>query len=178
MTTAASEVHKVNPDLLIFFSGLDSDFNIEPAVGGSTVLDPTFSFTVSSYEWANKLVFELHEYDENISGVCFIYKQILQSFGFNAVSSGKNKAPLVITEWGHSEEDSSGAYQSAYSKCLTQYMVDEQLGWMVWVLAGSYYIRSGTQDSDETYGTYFPYPFNSIPGTYFPWLAFFWLEKA
>jgi hypothetical protein len=31
-------------------------------------------------------------------------------------------------------------------------MVSRQLGWMVWVLAGSYYIRSGTQDYDETYG--------------------------
>jgi hypothetical protein len=25
-------------------------------------------------------------------------------------------------------------------------------GWMVWVVSGSYYIRSGTQDYEETWG--------------------------
>ena len=55
MTAAASAVHAANPDVLIFFSGLDSDFNIEPAVGGSTLLDPGFSFSVAEYEWAGNL---------------------------------------------------------------------------------------------------------------------------
>ncbi|KAF8850602.1 endo-beta-1 [Acephala macrosclerotiorum] len=153
MTMAANTVYAVNPNILIFFSGLDSDFNIEPAVGGSTLLDPTFSFIVASYPWANKFVLEIHEYDENISGVCFIYENILLSFGFDATTKvGGNRAPLVVTEWGHDESDASGAYKSPYSSCLTQFMVQRQLGWMVWVLAGSYYVRTGTQDSDETYG--------------------------
>lgn len=155
MTAAASAVHAANPDLLIFFSGLDSDFNIEPAVGGSTLLDPGFSFSVASYEWANKLVFEMHEYDEGISGSCFIYEAALISFGADATTksgSGANRAPLVISEWGHDETDASGAYSSSYSTCLTEFMVQGQLGWMVWVLAGSYYIRQGVQDTDESYG--------------------------
>jgi hypothetical protein len=154
MVEAATAVNKANPNILIYFSGMDSDFNIEPAVAGSTLVDSTFSFSVASYPWANKLVFELHEYDEGLSNVCFFYEVLLQSFGFNDISSGNNMAPLVITEWGHSEEDSSGAYNSPYSQCLTQYMAQEQIGWMLWVLAGSYYIRSGDQDSDETYGTF------------------------
>jgi len=140
MTSAASAVHSTNPDILIFFSGLESDFNIEPAVGGSTALDPGFSFSVASYEWANKFVFEIHEYDENISSPCFLYEDILLSFGFDATTksgAGTNRAPLVITEWGHDETDASDAYQSAYSTCLTGFMVQRQLGWMMWVLAGS-----------------------------------------
>lgn len=155
MTAAASAVYTANPDVLIFFSGLDSDFNIEPAVGGSTLLDPGFSFNVASYEWANKLVFEMHEYDENISGICAVYEDILLSFGADATTKsgvGANRAPLVISEWGHSEEDASGAYNSAYSTCLTSFMEERQLGWMLWVLAGSYYIREGVQDYDESYG--------------------------
>lgn len=156
MTAAASAVHAANPDVLIFFSGLDSDFNIEPAVGGSTLLDSGFSFDVASYEWANKLVFEMHEYDESISGICAIYEEILLSFGADATTktgAGSNQAPLVISEWGHDETDASGAYNSAYSTCLISFMENRQLGWMLWVLAGSYYIRQGVQDSDETYGT-------------------------
>ncbi|TVY68903.1 Endoglucanase E1 [Lachnellula suecica] len=155
MTEAASAVYAANPDILIFFSGLDSDFNIEPAVGGSTLLDPAFSFNVASYEWSNKFVFEMHEYDESISGSCTIYKTILNSFGADATTktgSGTNRAPLVISEWGHDETDASDAYQSAYSICLSDFMAEMQFGWMLWVLAGSYYIRSGTQDYDETYG--------------------------
>jgi hypothetical protein len=155
MTTAASAVHSANPDLLIFFSGLESDFNIEPAVGGSTVLDPGFSFSVASYEWSNKFVFEMHEYDENISSICFVYKGLLLSFGADATTktgAGANRAPLVITEWGHDQTDASGAYNSAYATCLREFMVERKVGWMMWVLAGSYYIRDGVQDPDETYG--------------------------
>lgn len=157
MTAAASAVYAANPDILIFFSGLDSDFNIEPAVGGSTLLDPFFSFDAASYEWANKLVFEMHEYDEGISGSCPIYELILTSFGADAPTKtgpGSNRAPLVITEWGHDESDASDAYQSDYSVCLTEFMVEKSFGWILWVLAGSYYIRQGIQDYDEPYGSY------------------------
>ncbi|PMD12535.1 glycoside hydrolase family 5 protein [Hyaloscypha hepaticicola] len=153
MTAAASAIYSANPDVLIYFSGLESDFNIEPAVGGSTLLDPGFSFDVASYEWAHKLVFEMHEYDEGISSSCPVYETILESFGADATTrTTGNRAPLVISEWGHDETDASDAWQSAYSECLAQFIVQRQLGWMVWVLAGSYYIRSGVQDSDETYG--------------------------
>jgi hypothetical protein len=60
MIAAASAVHTVNPDVLIFFSGLLSDSIIEPAVAGSTLLEPGFSFSVAEYEWAGKFVFEMH----------------------------------------------------------------------------------------------------------------------
>jgi len=155
MTAAASAVHSAHPGVLIYFSGLDSDFNIEPIVGGSTLLDLTFSFDAASYEWTDKFVLELHEYDEGISSSCTIYDAILILFGFDATTktgAGTNQAPLVISEWGHDESDASAAYQSNYSVCLTEFMEERQLGWMLWVLAGSYYIRSGTLDYDEPYG--------------------------
>lgn len=153
MTAAATAVHTSNPDLLIFFSGLDSDFNIEPVVGGSTLLDPPFSFHVTDYPWANKFVLEIHEYDESISGVCSIYEALLISFGFDATTKvGGNRAPLVVSEWGYAENDASGGYNSSYATCLSKFMVERELGWMLWVLAGSYFIRSGTQDYDESYG--------------------------
>lgn len=155
MTAAASAVHTANPDVLIYFSGFESDFNIEPAVGGSTFADPGFTFSVASYEWANKFVFEMHEYDIGISGSCFLYEAALLAFGFDATTKqgpGANRAPLVISEWGHDESDASNGYLSAYSTCLTWFMQSRQVGWMLWVLAGSHYIRDGIQDHDETYG--------------------------
>lgn len=155
MTQAASAVYDANPDILLFFSGLDSDFNIEPAVGGSTLLDPAFSFDVASYEWSNKLVFEMHEYDEGISGSCTAYEGILDSFGADATTktgTGANRAPLIISEWGYDETDVSGAYNSAYATCLRPFMVERQFGWMLWVIGGSYYIREGIQNYAESYG--------------------------
>lgn len=64
MTMAASAVNEANPEILIFFSGLDSDFNVEPAVGGSTFFDLNFSSKVASYPSAHKFDLEIHEYDE------------------------------------------------------------------------------------------------------------------
>ena len=67
----------------------------------------------------------MHEYDEGISDICFIYENILLSFGADATTKsgpGTNRAPLVISEWGHDETDASGAYNSAYNTCLTSFM--------------------------------------------------------
>lgn len=97
----------------------------------------------------------MYEYDENISSSCTIYEAILNSFGADATTktgSGSNRAPLVISEWGHDQSDRSGAYNSAYATCLRGFMAERQFGWMLWVLGGSYYIREGIQNSDETYG--------------------------
>ncbi|TAQ88844.1 hypothetical protein B7494_g2839 [Chlorociboria aeruginascens] len=154
MTLAASSVYTANPSLLIFFSGLDSDFNVAPALAGSTLLDPPFQFDISSYAWANKFILELHEYDEGISSDCAIYEKILDGFGADATSDeeGNGPAPLVISEWGGSTGDSDSAYGGSYVECLSNLMVEREWGWMVWVLAGSYYIREGEQDYDETYG--------------------------
>jgi hypothetical protein len=78
---------------------LDSGFNIEPAVGGPTLLEPFFSLQVSSYEWAGKLVFEMHEYDEGVSDSYAIYDLISESFSVDATAKfGGNRAPLVVSE--------------------------------------------------------------------------------
>lgn len=158
MIAAANAVYKANPDILMFFSGLESDFNIQPAVGGSTLLDDEFSFKVCSYEWGHKLVFEMHEYDVHIAGICDLYKKALLIFGGDATTkqTGNGPAPLVISEWGHSQRNDSNSYKSSYTKCLTEFMVERQLGWIVWVLGGSYYTKSGEQGYDEPYGKFQP----------------------
>ncbi|TVY13839.1 hypothetical protein LARI1_G008111 [Lachnellula arida] len=69
MTKSASTIHAINPDVLIYFSGLDSDFNIEPAVG-SAAQDPSFSFDAADYEWSDEFGFEMREYDESFGLLC------------------------------------------------------------------------------------------------------------
>jgi hypothetical protein len=60
--------------------------------------------------------------------------------------------PVVMTEWGHLQDDAT--YATVYSTCLESYLTSIHGGWMVWVLAGSYYIRQGVEDEDETWGTW------------------------
>jgi hypothetical protein len=147
MTTAAASIHTANPNVLIFFGGWNSDFDISGAVSGNY-------FSLASLPYANKFVYEMHEYDEHLTGLgCTPYKIIMEGFGFDAITTTNGqRAPLVITEWGHDETDASGAYNQAYSTCLVSIMESAQLGFMLWVVAGSYYIRSGVQDTDESYG--------------------------
>ena len=64
-----------------------------------------------------------------------------------------NQMPVVLTEWGHAQ--TAADYATVYSTCLKTYLTSIKGGWMVWVLSGSYYIRSGTQDFEETWGKSF-----------------------
>lgn len=55
------------------------------------------------------------------------------------------------TEWGFAMNDNT-TWKLPYTACLAQWLPAQKAGWMLWALAGSYYIRSGTKDYDETWG--------------------------
>jgi hypothetical protein len=152
MVAAADIINTANPDVLIFFSGLNYDTDDSPlppasSLGGGEVFDK------SAFAYEDKIVLELHNYETGTSD-CSSYEQELYGYGFDALdttnTSIKNVLPVVMTEWGF-EQDSSG-YSSTYVTCLASYLPEQHAGWMIWVLAGSYYIRSGTLDYDETWG--------------------------
>ncbi|RAL61647.1 hypothetical protein DID88_002716 [Monilinia fructigena] len=65
-------------------------------------------------------------------------------------STSYNWADCCVDGWGHAQTTSD--YASVYSTCLKSYLSDIKAGWMVWALSGSYYIREGTQDYEETWG--------------------------
>jgi hypothetical protein len=152
MVAAADIINAANPDILIFFSGLnydtdDSTLPTASSLGGGEVFDKT------AFSYEDKIVLELHNYETGTTD-CSSYEQELYGDGFDALdttsSSIKNVLPIVMTEWGF-EQDSSG-YSSTYVTCLASYLPSQHAGWMIWVVAGSYYIRSGIQDYDETWG--------------------------
>ncbi|KAH6664691.1 putative endoglucanase E1 [Halenospora varia] len=144
MTSAASVVHSANSDVLIFFSGLNYDTTLAPITLGSD-LGSGSKFIASSFPYANKIVLELHNYQTTATS-CSSITSGLYNGGYNAMDTSntavKNILPVVMTEWGHDETNSE--YAGVYATW----------GWMVWALGGSYYIREGTQDSDETWGLY------------------------
>ncbi|KAJ5577557.1 uncharacterized protein N7459_006521 [Penicillium hispanicum] len=152
MTTNANQVHQVNSDLLIFFSGLNYDTTLSPIPTGSD-LGGGNSFHKSNFSYADKIVLELHNYDSSATS-CDSLTSSLWSDGYNALdsqnSSVVNVLPVVMTEFGFQQDNST--YQGVYASCLREWLPSQHAGWMVWVIAGSYYIRSGEQDLDEAWG--------------------------
>lgn len=154
MIAAADAVHAVDSDILIFFGGINSDLTLNPIPTGD---DLGFGRRFNKTRYGNKAVLELHKYDNNDIS-CDFMKAFLIASGYDALednnSTIKNHMPVVHTEWGYGQTNGSddGGAQTVYATCIREFLIEQKAGWMVWVLAGSYYIRQGTQDSDETYG--------------------------
>ena len=151
MVAASKIINAANPDILITFSGLNFDTQLKPVVEG-TDLGNGVKFLKSSFTYADKIILELHDYENSITS-CSSLQSNLVNNGFSTLTGTKtNTLPMMLTEWGHNQADSS--YTGVYASCLRSYLPAQKVGWFYWVVAGSYYIRSGTQDYEETWGLY------------------------
>ncbi|KAK7736140.1 hypothetical protein SLS53_007167 [Cytospora paraplurivora] len=146
----ASSINTANPDPLIFLSGLDFDTWLTPVVEKTALTPGNGTFSYSDFP-ANKMVLELHNYENSVSS-CSSLESSLYSDGFEALNTTAdvNHFPVVVTEWGFEQDNTT--WLEPYTQCLEEYLPAQKAGWMIWVLAGSYYIRSGSQDFDETWG--------------------------
>ena len=146
---AADVVNAANPDILIFFSGLNFDTTLQPIPGAEDLGNGT-KFQLTDFAYADKLVLEMHNY-QNSATNCSDIESGLWNNGFRATGDNAvNRMPVLLTEFGFSQADAS--YDGVYASCLRKLMPQWKAGWMVWALGGSYYIRSGTQDYEETWG--------------------------
>ncbi|KAI8958038.1 glycoside hydrolase family 5 protein [Daldinia sp. FL1419] len=151
----SSAIHKANGNVLIFLSGLDSDQDLSPVVNGTALTPGSATFNKDDFSGlADKLVLELHAYD-NIAGPgtsnCTLVEVELYNAGFRALTDkAKNQFPVVITEFGLVQNGT--AKQDPYVSCLLDKVPSANAGWIIWSLGGSYYIREGTQDRDESWG--------------------------
>ncbi|KAI0892900.1 glycoside hydrolase [Annulohypoxylon nitens] len=151
----ADAIHSANEDLLIFLSGLNSDQDLSVVVDGTALTPGSATFNVDDFSgYADKLVLELHAYD-NIFGPgpsdCNTVASELSDDGFVALTSdAKTEFPVVLTEFGL--EQNGTAAQDPYVNCLLNYTSTKNAGWMIWQVGGSYYIREGVQDRDESWG--------------------------
>ncbi|KAK4187658.1 endoglucanase E1 [Podospora australis] len=151
MKQGASAVNKANPGLLIFLSGLSYDTYVTPVFEGTNLTPGSAKFSFGDFPgYANKLVLEIHNYETSINS-CSSLQNNLFSKGFKAMTSAaKNVFPVMLTEFGFQMDATT--WKNTYSTCLSTYLPAQKAGWTIWVLAGSYYIRSGTQDYDENWG--------------------------
>lgn len=151
----ADAIHNANSDVLIFLSGLDGDMNLQPVVNGNPLPPGNTTFDRSAFApYQDKLVLELHSYDI-ITPVtdCPTYNADLFAAGYSAVNSSTTRFPVVMTEWGFTQDDTTWR-QGTYAQCVQEFLhaVVPSSGWIIWELGGSYYVREGRQDADETWG--------------------------
>lgn len=168
-------IRKENPDALVFLSGLESDTTLQPVVRGDALTPGSTRFTVADISSSsggggggggggeNKIALELHSYSNVINQVqannCTALRAALRDAGFEALLSNstdgagavKNRLPVLLTEFGW-EQQNGTEWDAAYATCLRGFVSETGAGWMIWVLAGSYYTREGKQDSDEPWG--------------------------
>lgn len=152
----SSAINSANPDVLIFLSGLNGDTDLQPVVDGTALLPSNATFRRSDFAgYQDKLVLELHSYDIIFSvDTCPLYNANLFEMGYSAVrGNATNRFPVVMTEWGFTQ-DATTWNNSKYATCVQNFLKNEVpgAGWMVWVIGGSYYVRQGSQDYDETWG--------------------------
>lgn len=144
----AKSIHDNNPGLLIFFSGLSYDTYITPVVRGEALSPGTQKFNLADFPgYADKIVLEIHNYQKDV-GSCATLSNTLNNNGFQAHQT--NKFPVMLTEFGFQMDTTT--YKKVYATCLASFLSQQKAGWFLWVLSGSYYIRSGTQDFEEGWG--------------------------
>ncbi|KAI1492321.1 glycoside hydrolase superfamily [Biscogniauxia mediterranea] len=150
----ASAINQANPDVLIFLSGLDFDTYVTPVVRGTALTPGAAVYSADDFAgFADKLVLEIHNY-ENGASSCSSLEGNLYSKGFQAMhpedAATENAFPVLLTEFGF--QQTATEWQRPYASCIAAYLAEQKAGWFIWVVAGSYYVRSGTQDFDESWG--------------------------
>jgi hypothetical protein len=149
MKSCTEAVYKVNPNLVIFLSGLGFDTDLGPLTSGNTFTNDQI-FRLSDFP-KNKTALELHNYSN--SKDCIAIQAAMIQNGWNALNTNNPVIiPVVMTEFGFKQENDD--YRSIYAQCMKEFFIAHQAGWMYWAIAGSYYLRQEKEDFDETWGLF------------------------
>ncbi|KAF7344904.1 Glycoside hydrolase family 5 protein [Mycena venus] len=149
---AGAEIHSNNADILIVVGGVD----------GAMDMSQLKSESLDTSAWAGKNVWEFHAYSFSVlySLLGTDCSVVQGEYGFYAgFVLSQNEAytgPLWLSEFGVGMTGGTfeGLVQTDYDylTCLVEYMTSNDADWSVWVLQGSYYVRQGTINSDESFG--------------------------
>jgi len=133
-----------NPNLLIIVGG----------VGYATDFTFIYDRMVNRTFFGNKLVWEYHNYAWSgiPAGDCAGHQKLMGDKAGYLLAQGKvYTAPLFVSEFGWAQRSPSPD-ESAYAACLVNYLEGNDADWAYWALAGSYYVRDATVNSDESFG--------------------------
>ena len=140
----------VNPRLLIVVSGLNYDTDLS-FIRSTSIQD------LVPQAIRNKIVYEAHWYSWSNYGhstECAQMKVGIQdAWGSILESNHSYTAPIWLTEFGTDIDQFSG--DDKFIDCVNNFLrtpLTQTMSWSYWVLAGSYYLRSGAIESHESFG--------------------------
>lgn len=151
MQQGAQAVHEANPDVLVIMSGLNYDADLKFLASKPVNL----AFT-------NKIVYEMHWYSftdgkawertpaNQLCGT--VTARINDHIAFVAKTLSP-PAPLFISEFGI-DGRGTNVGDNRYINCFFAFAADGDFDWALWTLQGSYYIRNGQPNFEETYGIF------------------------
>ncbi|KIY63779.1 glycoside hydrolase family 5 protein [Cylindrobasidium torrendii FP15055 ss-10] len=146
-------VHAANPDVLVIIGGTQS------------ATDLAFIRTGRNLDysaWADKHVWEMHAYSftvtfPNPTNSCDVLKGEYGLFdGFLLTQDKDYTAPLFVSEFGvglvGGPNDGISDGDNSYFECISSWMQSNDADWALWALQGTYYIREGVAEKEETWG--------------------------
>jgi hypothetical protein len=148
----ASAIRRENPDVLVIIAGLTFETDL------SFLKKRPLRVTLSM---SKKLVYEAHWYAfgdpperwlYETNGFCAaITDWFMSQSGF--ILSGDFQVPLFLSEFG---KDLSGfnEAENRYFSCMLGLVAEKDIDWAFWALQGSYMLREGVVEMEETYGLY------------------------
>ncbi|KAH9213505.1 glycosyl hydrolase family 5 protein/cellulase [Leptodontidium sp. 2 PMI_412] len=142
----ALAVHQADPEGLVVIGGINYALDL------GFLREKNFDRQRLGIE--KKTVWEFHTYSWSNSQTanCSGYAPILDSAaGFLLESNKPYTGPLILSEFGWAQDGPTQGEQ-AYYDCLVGWVEEKDVGWAYWALQGSYYIREGRVDYDETFG--------------------------
>ncbi|KAJ6512903.1 glycoside hydrolase family 5 protein [Mycena sanguinolenta] len=149
---AGSLIHANNEDLLIVVGG----------TLGAMDLSMLKSENLDTSGWKGKNVWEFHAYSFSVlysllgSDCSVVQGEYGLYAGFTLVQNEAYTGPLWLSEFGVAmtggTESGLSTGDFSYLQCLVQYMTNNDADWSIWGLQGSYYVRQGTINSDESFG--------------------------
>ncbi|KAK7704204.1 hypothetical protein SLS57_010587 [Botryosphaeria dothidea] len=136
-------IHGSNADLLMVVGG--------PSY--ATDLSFLYDDPLDRSAFPDKVVWEFHNYQWSWSySDCADHQTKLgQKTGFLLGENQDYTGPLWLSEFGWNLDTPSAA-EIDYYTCLVQYMQGNDADWAFWALQGSYYIRDGETNFEETFG--------------------------
>ncbi|PHH61042.1 hypothetical protein CDD81_810 [Ophiocordyceps australis] len=151
MPPAGRIVHDANPDALVIVGGIN----------GGTDLTPLYWRNLNTTGWTHKRVWEAHSYSFTFTtpgvGICPLQRAAYGAlYGFVLKQNEEHTGPLFLSEFGvglsGGSHDGLSGKDRRYLKCLVKYMESNDADWALWAIQGSYYIRAGKIDRNETWG--------------------------
>ena len=157
VSQGADAVHNTNGDLLVIIGGpvsaTDLSFlRFDPLPGASS-------------SWAGKTVWEWHNYYWSwavASSFCWTFDQIAgERVGFLLEQNQAFTGPLWLSEFGAEQVlndpgnilgEAEQKLEQAWIPCMVSYLENNDGDWALWSVGGSYYLREGSTNSDESYG--------------------------